>query len=183
MSLRHSLLGFIQMLQPVSGYDLKKWFQGSIHFYWPATHTQIYRTLGELSKQGLVRLKKIEQTTRPDKKVYSITAKGKEELDRWLKTPGKLPVTRHALLVQLSFADQLATGEILALLSAHAQKVRAHLKFLQKDQKQFLQYGRTKRERLLWELVLDSGIAYYTAELAWAEKAIRKLQSPQPETR
>ncbi|MBN2083920.1 MAG: PadR family transcriptional regulator [Anaerolineales bacterium] len=165
------------MLEPVSGYDLKKWFQGSINFYWPATHTQIYRTLGELAEQEFVRHKTIEQTTHPDKKVYSITQKGKAELTHWLKEPLKLPVTRHGLLVQLSFADMLTTEEILMLLSEYKHKVHTHLQFLNHDQQQFMQYGRSDRERILWELVLDSGIEYYQGELKWAEKAIRKLRS------
>jgi len=177
MSLRHALLGFIEMLQPVSGYDLKKWFESSIRFYWPATHTQVYRTLAELADRKLVTTKKIEQTIRPDKKLYSLTDRGKQELVSWLREPLDLPATRHGLMVQLSFADLLDIGDILSLLSNYASKVSAHLLFLKKDQQKFSQYGRTTRERLLWELILESGLEYYRGELRWTEKAIRRLKA------
>jgi PadR family transcriptional regulator AphA len=176
MSLRHALLGFVQMLQPVSGYDLKKWFESSVCFYWPATQTQVYRTLAELAEGRLITAKKIEQSVRPDKKVYSLTDKGKEALVAWLKQHLDLPVTRHGLLVQLSFADQLGTEDILSLLAGYTAKVRAHLDFLETDQRKFPAYGRTERERLLWELIRESGLEYYRGELRWAEKAIRRLK-------
>ncbi|MBN1440460.1 MAG: PadR family transcriptional regulator [Anaerolineales bacterium] len=176
MSLRYALLGFIEMLQPVSGYDLKKWFEGSISFYWPATHTQIYRTLAELAKEKLVSAKKVEQTARPDKKMYSLTDRGWQSLTAWLHQEVDLPDTRHGLLVQLSFADGLETGEILSLLRGFMAKVRSRLRCLEQDQQQILAYGRTGRERLLWELILDSGLEYYRGELRWAEQAVRRLQ-------
>ena len=85
MSLRHVILGFVEMM-PLSGYDLKTMFDSSVRFYWSATHTQIYRTLDKMCKEGLVTFDVVQQTERPNKKVYSITEAGRKELREWLES-------------------------------------------------------------------------------------------------
>ncbi|MCE1255059.1 MAG: PadR family transcriptional regulator, partial [Anaerolineae bacterium] len=47
MSLEYAILGFLQY-QPLSGYDLKKIFDQTVSHFWPATQSQIYRTLDRL---------------------------------------------------------------------------------------------------------------------------------------
>jgi hypothetical protein len=37
------------------GYDIRKRFEGSVGFFWQANFQQIYRELGKLEEQGLVR--------------------------------------------------------------------------------------------------------------------------------
>jgi PadR family transcriptional regulator AphA len=71
MSLKYAILGFIDMV-PLSGYDLKKMFDASVNYYWPATHSQIYRTLDRMLQDGLVTQEVVHQEDHPDKKVYSI---------------------------------------------------------------------------------------------------------------
>jgi DNA-binding PadR family transcriptional regulator len=103
MSLRYAMLGFIDMM-PLTGYDLKKLFNSSVKYYWTATHSQIYRTLDEMKKSGLIREEYIPQTDLPNKKLYHITEKGKLALYQWAARPADIPPVRHALLVQLSWA-------------------------------------------------------------------------------
>jgi PadR family transcriptional regulator AphA len=88
-------------------YDLKKMLDASVQFYWPATHSQIYRTLDQMLKDNLVTQEVIQQEQHPNKKVYHITNNVKQELRDWLATPQELPTIRHKLLVQLAWADQL----------------------------------------------------------------------------
>ena len=45
MSLEHAILGFLTY-RPMSGYDLKKFFDESVRHFWSAPQSQIYRTLG-----------------------------------------------------------------------------------------------------------------------------------------
>jgi len=75
MSLEFAILGFLHY-HPYSGYDLKKAFDASVRHFWPADQSQIYRTLGRLTEQGLAEMEVIEQTERPDRKVYHITQAG-----------------------------------------------------------------------------------------------------------
>jgi len=176
MSLKYAILGFLDLF-PLSGYDLTKMFDDSIMFYWPATHSQIYRTLKELHKSELVTREIIEQSENPDKKVYSITEKGKETLKEWVSAPLDLPTLRHGLLVQLAFASRLEDLQIIALLEAFAEKLRERLALYHSDElKEQLSYSRTKRESFLWGLILENGIQTYECELRWAEAAIQDLE-------
>lgn len=176
MSLKHALLGFLDLM-PLSGYDLAKMFDDSVNFYWPANHTQIYRTLKTLYEAGWVSMEVVEQTERPDKKVYSITPAGEEELQGWITKPLAFPSMRHGLLVQLAFASRLEDAQIIALLDAYAQKLRVRLESYQSGQQQEqLALARSERERYLWGLILRNGIQTYESELQWAEQAIDELR-------
>lgn len=176
MSLKHALLGFLDLM-PLSGYDLSKMFDDSVNFYWPATHSQIYRTLKQLLEDGMVTREIVEQSIHPDKKVYSITERGREELRRWVASPLDLPTVRHGLLVQLAFASRLDDEEIIHLLAAYAAKLRERLDLYHSNGQQAqLEYARSAKERLLWGLILENGIRTYECELQWAEEAIRDLQ-------
>ena len=86
MSLSHAILGFLNH-RPHSGYDLKKVFDASVRHFWPADQSQIYRTLSRMSQNGWTETEIIRQESRPDRKLYHITAAGRKELHRWLTTP------------------------------------------------------------------------------------------------
>jgi DNA-binding PadR family transcriptional regulator len=175
MSLKYAMLGFLNM-RALSGYDLKKMFGASVQFYWPATHSQIYRTLDQMLKDDLVTQEIIHQEDYPNKKNYHITDKGKQELRDWLVTPQELPTIRHKLLVQLSWADQLENDEIIALLEAYADKVQERLALYQGQQQQLIaEYARTPREHYLWQLTLENGIGLYECEWEWVKNAIKGL--------
>ena len=86
MALRHALLTLLAD-DHLSGYDLVQYFDGSVGFVWYATHPQIYRELERLRREKLVSGRLVRQTGRPNKTVYSLTAKGRKELLEWAATP------------------------------------------------------------------------------------------------
>lgn len=172
MSLKHVILGFVDMA-PLSGYDLKTMFDSSVQFYWSATHTQIYRTLDEMLREGLVSVEVVQQTERPNKKLYSITEQGRAELRAWLETSFELPTFHHPLLVRLAWCDRLENGRVEALLRGYIEKLRGQLALYQtENQSQVNEFARTERESYLWQLILENGIQFYQGELAWAEQAL-----------
>src|SRR6266700_3633704 len=115
MSLAHAILGWLHK-EPMSGYDLKKQFDQGIGYFWPADQMQIYRTLDRLVEQGQVSVHEEIQHHRPNRKVYTVTDAGREELRHWLREPQALPNLRDPLLMQLFFAAILSNEEILELL-------------------------------------------------------------------
>lgn len=176
MSLKHAMLGFLDM-SPFSGYDLKKVFDSSVKFYWTATHSQIYRTLNEMNKEGLVEIELIHQTDLPNKKVYHITEKGKQELLKWITAPSELPPVRHKLLVQLSWADRLPNEKIIELIQKYADNLEERLAlYNSKEHQDMIALGRTEREQFLWKATLKNGMATYEAELKWALETIAGLK-------
>ena len=176
MSLKHVILGFVDMM-PLSGYDLKTMFDSSVQFYWSATHTQIYRTLDKMSKEGLVTFEVVQQTERPNKKVYSITEEGRKELREWLQRSFSLPIFHHPVLVRLAWCDRLENKQIEALLHDYIGKLRRQIELYQTDnQSQVEEFARTDREGFLWQIILENGIRFYQGELAWAEQVLAGLE-------
>ena len=56
-----------------TGYELTKKINKSP---WKTSHQQIYRTLLKLKSKGFLTCKEINQSNKPDKKIYSITHEG-----------------------------------------------------------------------------------------------------------
>jgi DNA-binding PadR family transcriptional regulator len=68
---------------------------------------QVYVTLGRLEKSGLLRSRRVGQTDRPDRKVYELTAAGRERVAEWLEDtswPKPAPAEFHLKLVAAAAA-------------------------------------------------------------------------------
>ncbi len=179
MSLDHAILGFLRY-GPLSGYDLKERFDLSVRHFWPADQSQIYRVLAKLDEQGYARVKVVEQENRPDRKVYSITKAGREELYRWLTTPLEMEGGRNASLVQVFFSAQLANQEILEIFRRAAEQCRSLLEHLRKVPAQadrFTAEVEDPREAWCWFLTLECGIRMNEARLAWMEDVIARIEN------
>jgi PadR family transcriptional regulator AphA len=134
MTLEHAILGFLDR-GPATGYDLKtRCFDDAVGHLWTADQAQVYRTLARLSEQGLVRSKAVAQRGKPDRRVYSITARGRAELAAWLRRPLDLSPVRDPLLVQLSLAARLGDAEVLSLLEAARTRYQTRLDGLRASQ-------------------------------------------------
>ena len=178
MSLEYAILGFLNY-HPYTGYDLKKIFDTSIRHFWPADQSQIYRTLARLTEQGFAEMEKVAQDDRPDRKVYSITEAGREELMKWLAGPAPLGDARNAPLIQVFFAGQLTDEEILAKFEGFAAIMRAILEQYEQIPAQIIPYQQeisSPREHFFWLLTLDNGIRSMHASLDWAENVIEQLK-------
>jgi DNA-binding PadR family transcriptional regulator len=116
MSLDHILLGALE--RPQSGYELKAWFDEVFSFFWNADQSQIYRTIGRLSEQGLISGRAMASAIGPEKRVYRTTAKGRAELKRWLKAGPVSPAQRTAIYAQLIFLARLPDADAAQFLSA-----------------------------------------------------------------
>lgn len=89
-TLGYAILGLLSR-EDLSGYDLTQRMAGRVGYFWRARHSQIYPELAKLEDGGYVTHRVVEQTERPDKKVYRITAEGLEDLKEWVTQP---PVPR-----------------------------------------------------------------------------------------
>jgi DNA-binding PadR family transcriptional regulator len=103
---RYALLGMLS-LAPMSGYDLKKATDISIGHFWQENYAQIYPMLKQLTKEGLTTSHVEVQEGKPDRYVYTLTDKGREELQRWLAEPVDYQIYRSELLLKLFFGEQI----------------------------------------------------------------------------
>ena len=129
MSLEKGILGFLSM-KPLSGYDIKKLFDMSAAFFWPADQTQIYKSLKKMAADGLVELKEQKRGLTVDRKVYEITDKGSETLLTWLaNASGSDYISRMPQVMQLFFSGALSRGEQLGFLE---KQIKLNQKLIQR---------------------------------------------------
>src|SRR5215475_8251156 len=104
MALRHALLAAL-LEGEASGYQLAKRFDVSVANFWSATPQQLYRELERLEQAGLVLGRVVEQRRRPNKRVFTLTAAGREELHKFTARPARPTAIRDELLVKLQAVD------------------------------------------------------------------------------
>ncbi len=125
MSLEQGILGFLSM-KPMSGYDIKKLFDMSASYFWPANQAQIYRTLKELVGEGLVELSECAKGRTVDRKVYAITDRGREA---FLETASKNCVadfiSHDLFLLQLFYSGALPAHEQSLFIDRQLENVRS----------------------------------------------------------
>jgi DNA-binding PadR family transcriptional regulator len=177
MALAHALLAAIHD-RACSGYDLAKKFDGSIGFFWNATHQQIYRELIKLEEQSQIDAQLVRQEHRPDKKIYRLTSKGEQTLRAWIETPSTVSPLKDDLLVKI-FAGSIVSPEtIVAELKQHRIQ---HLESLHTYQaiaaEVFPDRSQFTDNDLYQYITLRQGIRIETEWLAWCQEAIDLLAS------
>ena len=183
MPLAHAILGFLEY-QPMTGYDLKKYFDQSIAHFWSATQSHIYKALEDLEKDGFVEVKIIPQENKPNRKEYHITHAGRAELHRWITTPLPLAMVREAWLIQIFFSHASTNEEIITLLKTREKDIQTKLDSLRTEIPASMEENAARvgieRSHLLWQMTADYGIAYYESELKWIETAIKRVRRLPP---
>lgn len=100
-----------------SGYEIKKAFEeGPFSHFHQASFGSIYPALNALSAEGLIAGRAQAQDKRPDKKSYSITAKGRNALVAALMAPPAPDAMRSDFLFILTFAQYLPPARVDQLI-------------------------------------------------------------------
>ncbi|MEM9452201.1 MAG: PadR family transcriptional regulator [Cyanobacteria bacterium P01_E01_bin.6] len=177
MALAHAILAAL-MDCPCSGYDLRKRFEGSVGFFWQASFQQIYRELGKLENQELVKSEAIAQQGRPDKKVFAVTQDGEAFLQAWIQEPCDMAPVRDALLVKMFAGFVVSTETMIQELKEHQLLHQERLAVYQQiQQNAFVEPAQLSEKDRFQYLTLRNGIHYETGWLAWCEEAIATLNS------
>lgn len=179
MSLRYAICGFLNY-GPLTGYDLNKIFNHSASYFWPATQSQIYRTLDELAREGWAEVNIEKQEGRHERKLYHLNDLGREQLQKWLKTYHPYRGERMAMIVQFFFSSLRDNQEVIDLLEKRAAQHRERLASYRGETRNFLERAitQTGRERdgKFWQLSLNLGIRLEKAWIDWLEDAIEELK-------
>lgn len=115
---------------PASGYDMKKCFESSFGHFFPAGYGSIYPALATLARNGLVEFEDVPQEGKPDRKVYTITDTGREELMQGLANPEPTHKVRSEFLATLWFAHLMTDEQIDALIDNKLVEINAFLEMI-----------------------------------------------------
>jgi DNA-binding PadR family transcriptional regulator len=120
-----ALLGLLSFGREMSGYDLKKWADNSLaFFYWSPAPSQIYAELRRLERIGLV-TSRAEPGDNRKKRLFRITEPGAAALKTWLEEsdPG-LPVLKHGTAMRVWLGHLLDPDRLRALVTEHRQQMQ-----------------------------------------------------------
>lgn len=176
MSLAHTLLGLLSY-NPMTGYELKQVFDRSIHHFWNAHMSQIYRELNKLEACGWVVSSREEQSGKPDKRIYRLSEGGERELLTWLRQfpQQKQEATRNAFLAHVFFASRLPIEEVLHVFRQYQRELVAAETALHGARKVIeghRQNAAMQGEIFYWELTLRCGFKHWQAEKEWVEECL-----------
>ncbi len=174
MSLEHALLGFLSR-EPETGYDLKtRGFDRELAHCWNADQAQVYRTLERLRERRLVTSRNVPQRGKPDRRVFSITESGREELSRWLGTSETPRPPRDPFLLHLFFSAELADTNLLRLLAEARCAYQQRLDVLRATAAHALRAG---RDAQLHRMTLEASMASARAAVDWLDDTMDKVRA------
>ncbi|GGM08205.1 PadR family transcriptional regulator [Streptomyces fumigatiscleroticus] len=174
MSLPHAILTAL-LEKPSSGLELTRRFDRSIGYFWSATHQQIYRELGKLEAEGLIRALPAEQPARGQKKSYEVLPAGRAELARWTAAEQDPKPLRDALLLRLRAAAVVGTAGLESDLRRHLELHERQLAEYEEIERRDFPPGKDTAPDRLQHLVLRAGIDLETFWTRWLRHALAEF--------
>ncbi|MDZ4382566.1 MAG: PadR family transcriptional regulator [Parvibaculum sp.] len=111
-----------------TGYEINKMFEdGPFSHFLDASYGSIYPALTRLTEEGLVTCKAEAQERRPDKKIYSLTDKGRLKLRDALQQPIADDKFRSEFLFTLLFAHLLPRSRVRLMVDQRLAAMREKL--------------------------------------------------------
>ncbi len=179
MALRHAVLAAL-LEGEASGYELSKRFDVTVANFWSATPQQLYRELERMAADGMVRARLVEQRRRPNKRVFSLTDAGRQELHDFTAQPARPSAWRDDLAVKLQVIDVGDFDAVREAVGARLEHARAKLELYGRLHADLLG-GRSeaeflaRAERVGPYLTLLGGRMYEQLNIRWCEEVLAIL--------
>lgn len=128
MNVRTLCLGVLSSGE-ASGYEIKKEIEeGLFSHFIDASFGSIYPALTQLAGEGLVTVRAEEQSGKPDKKVYAITAKGHEVLGKSISVLPACDKYKSEFLFQMLLQEYVTPSIMLAAIDKQLADLHADLR-------------------------------------------------------
>jgi DNA-binding PadR family transcriptional regulator len=175
MSIKYAILGILAE-GDLHGYELKSSFDEKVGEFWSLNYGQIYSTLDRLEREELVTHDRQAQERRPDRKIFSITRQGRNELENWLSTPvTKVRALRDEFFVKLVFMDKSNSGPVLELIEKQKVLYLKHMNRLT-QRKVALKAKAKELDGLVTDLLMDAGLFHAEADIKWLTLCEQKIR-------
>ncbi len=169
MSLRHGLLDLLAG-EPMSGYDLSRYYAASMTNVWPARHSQIYPELAKMVADGVIA--QTGQGAR-GRKVYQTTPAGLDELRTWLTDSVPDYTSRNEPLLRVFAMWVLPAEQALALLARDRVEYVRHLGYIDEiiARKDWAASPVQRASRI----AIEYGRRFYATQIDWIDWAAEQL--------
>jgi len=166
-----ALLGFLHE-GPMTGWELFTTSQQRIGSFWPLPRSQVYRELAAMASLGLVESLAVGPRNR---RPYALTRAGREAFAEWIDVEPGHESIRFPLLLTVVFAAHLKPGRLVEFVQQHRERHAEQLAVLVAQEAE----AAPERARDPSELaVLEFGLAYERAVVAWLDQPLSGLPAP-----
>lgn len=152
-----ALLGMLSGGDELSGYDIKKWTNWVLRFFYQSpAYSQIYSELKKMEELGFVTSRVDTDGGARSRRLYKITEVGQEAIGQWTREePYDPPMLKHNVLLRVAFGHLTDPDSLRSLLSEH-------IEHCDRMQRQAGIEARASEEQPAW--------AYAKVALRWAER-------------
>jgi DNA-binding PadR family transcriptional regulator len=159
----NAVLGLLSFGQELSGYDLKKWADHSLRFFfWSPAISQIYSELRRLESLGYVTSRVVAKDDTRSRRLYRITEEGRAWLAHWLVTePADVPILKHPTILRVWLGHLMEPAALREAVTEHRARVEAQLDEVREDRR----WAAANESMAYAELVIRWAERYYSAEL------------------
>jgi PadR family transcriptional regulator, regulatory protein AphA len=187
LKLEHRVLGLL-CLKPHTGYDIKKYLDTEGRFMRGAVHfSQLYPTLKNLVRDGLISFVEEQREGRPDAKIYTITLAGREYFLDWLRSPLEFIFDHrdNDLVGRLVWGGMLDKAMILRMLHNELDFRNSQIaKYRHRDRalKGIVasEWVDPERQQFMLELLHEDGAAQMDTYVAWIQRTIERVEQNLP---
>ena len=173
-----AVLGLLSFGRELTGYDLKKWADHSLRFfYWSPAISQIYSELKRLERLGYVTSRTVAQDELRNKRVYAISEEGRVALTGWVQhAPVEPPVLKHSVAMRVWLGHLAQPDELRAVVERHRDYAEAMLADVTRSQHPTeAGYADEDPARVYPQVVIRWGERYYRAERDLAQQMLEDL--------
>lgn len=116
ISAENALLGIL-MTGSKHGYELHSYISTEMNQFWDLSMSQVYALLKRMEHEGMVVSKEEWQENRPQKKIFTLTSRGRGRFLRWLFAPVEhVRDMRIEFMAKLFFVRKLFLNERITLV-------------------------------------------------------------------
>ncbi|MGX1807301.1 PadR family transcriptional regulator [Nocardia sp. NPDC055321] len=169
-----AVLGMLSHAEELSGYDLKKWADWSLQFfYWSPSFSQIYAELKRLEKHGFATSRTVvSEDGMRGKRMYAITESGREAASHWVNhSPVEAPVLKHSVMLRAWLGHLAEPDRMREILGRHIDYAETQRRRAQAD----ADGSDANPEWAYPSAVLRWCVKHYEAEKEFAEDLLRDL--------
>lgn len=130
MDVKTILLGAL-INKSMTGYELKKIFSLSFAYFSGLSYGSIYPALKKMEEEKLITMRLEIQESAPNRKVYTITKKGKQAFLEALRLPFGIERHKNSFLLRLFFFSHLSQQERLGAADNYLKSIRFAFKELE----------------------------------------------------
>ncbi|OII65700.1 PadR family transcriptional regulator [Streptomyces sp. CC53] len=163
---------------PAHGYELKQDLEQLLGAAYPQPNVgQIYVPLGRLKKSGLIEGEEVAQSSRPNKKIYRLTAAGREALRAWFEETAEEPRIRDEFFMKLALAPRTGLADQITLINKQRREYLNTMRTLSK-------LATTEnRDNRISHLLIEGAMLHLQADLDWLERCQEELEELEEQRR